>query len=1041
MPAPTFDLSTLDGTNGFRLLGGSAGDSLGSSVAILGDVNGDGIDDLAVGAFWADAKAGEAYVIFGSATGFSATLSPADLDGTNGFRIAGANADDLLGGLVTSAGDLNGDGLDDILVSASGRGNGEAHVILGKSDGFAATLSLSDIGTSGGFRIVGHTGSNSFAAAAGKAGDLNGDGHADLIIADYGNDDYKGEAFVLFGSAAGFPATLSVTGLNGSNGFRLAPGGDAHAYLGLTATFLGDVNGDGLDDVIIGAMNSTDNRGEAVVLFGSRDGFDAELTIADIDGTNGFLLNGKVREEYFAISGGHAGDVNGDGIDDLIVGTMAQDGASGEAYVVFGRNGGFGSRLSVEDLDGSNGFAIAGTAANDFLGAAVAAAGDVNGDGIGDLIVSDAELGDGLGEVHVVFGRRGGFGATLSVADLDAGTGFRIAGLTPGGAFGASVAGAGDLNGDGIDDLIVGAIGRGDTDTGEAFVIFGTRSAPAPDGTVDGEDTAERMVAGYDDSQGATDGGGDIIDGTADFADRIRGNGGNDTINGGRGNDTIFGGAGADSMTGSEGDDRLSGDAGRDTLSGGTGNDSITGDSLEPWLPGSGTPAFDTRAHDRIDGNDGNDLLMGLHGNDTLNGGGGNDTLYGGAAPSVPDGGRTLDAVPDFGADVLRGGAGNDLLSSGEELSTDTAQNGDTLLGGGGADTIRGGRGDDSMKGGADNDSLEGNLGNDEMKGGKGDDRINGGDGNDTLRGNGGFDHIRAGNGNDLIYGDANGDWLYGGADNDTIFGNLGNDLLVGEDGDDVLSGLDDNDSLLGDAGNDSLLGGLGNDELSGDDGVDTLLGQDGNDRLNGGSGNDLLYGGTGNDELSGNVGEDLLDGGTGNDSLYGLFGHDTLLGGFGLDTLYGGFDNDELRGNEDDDALYGDQGNDLLQGGTGADLLDGGEDNDTLFGNDGADTLTGGKGNDLLVGGGQGDVFVFLGDEWGNDTIDGFVLARNSATDHDVLRFGRGAEVTSLADFLAHATQVGADVVYDRGNDGLNRITLLETRLVNLTASEFDFV
>ena len=119
-----FDLATLDGINGFRIDGVDADDQSGFSVSSAGDVHGDGIDDLIIGPRNADpdgdASAGESYVVFGDAGGFSASLDPATLDGTNGFRIDGVDKGDLSGASVSSAGDVNGDGIGDIIVGARG---------------------------------------------------------------------------------------------------------------------------------------------------------------------------------------------------------------------------------------------------------------------------------------------------------------------------------------------------------------------------------------------------------------------------------------------------------------------------------------------------------------------------------------------------------------------------------------------------------------------------------------------------------------------------------------------------------------------------------------------------------------------------------------------------------------------------------------------------------------------------------------------------------------------------------------------------------
>src|SRR6056297_3795301 len=498
----SLDLSALDGSNGFRIDGVNVGDNSGFAVSGAGGVNGDGVDDVIVGARSAapDGKsnAGESYVVFGSPGGFSASLELAALDGSNGFRIDGIDDQDFSGSAVSGAGDVNGDGIDDIIVGAFGADPdgkssvGESYVVFGSSEGFAASLDLSALDGSDGFRIDGIDEGDFSGSAVSGAGDVNGDGVDDIIVnarlADLDGKSNAGESYVVFGSSGGFAASLDLAALDGSNGFRI-DGIDEQDFSGSAVSGAGDVNGDGIDYIILRAFGADpDGRstaGESYVVFGSSGGFAASLDLSALDGSNGFRIDGIDAGDSSGVSVSGAGDINGDGIDDLIIGAYEgdPDGKSfaGESYVVFGSPGGFSASLDLSALDGKNGFRIDGADENDFSGTSVSSAGDFNGDGIDDLIIGAPFAGPGgkseSGESYVVFGSSGGFAASLGLSTLDGNNGFRIDGIDENDSSGRSVSGAGDINGDGFDDIIVGARFAdpdGKSTAGESYVVFGS---------------------------------------------------------------------------------------------------------------------------------------------------------------------------------------------------------------------------------------------------------------------------------------------------------------------------------------------------------------------------------------------------------------------------------------------------------------------------------------------------------------------------------------------------------------------------------------
>ncbi len=560
-PSLQRNLSELDGSNGFVINSINKDEGWGFSVSDAGDVNGDGLDDLIIGRPGAKANgqegAGKSYVVFGSAGRFDATLDPSTLDGSNGFVINGINANDRLGYSVSDAGDVNGDGIGDLIIGAEGAdpngqwGAGASYVVFGSASGFGASLNLSTLDGSNGFVINGINADDGSGNVVSSAGDINGDGIDDLMIVapHFTEDIYDGGAgggYVVFGSASGFGASLNLSTLDGSNGFIMD-------YFTPSHVGAGDVNGDGIDDLITGWA----------VIFGSVGGFGATGDVVFyLDGSNGFVINDidtKERSNRRPVSS--AGDVNGDGIDDLIIGIDLADpnglDNAGASYVVVGQAGGFDARLDLSTLDGSNGFVINGINANDWLGHSVSLAGDVNGDGFDDLIVgavwADPNGLDNAGASYVVFGQAGGFEATLDLSTLDGSNGFVINGINAHERLGRSVSSAGDVNGDGFDDLIVGAT-RADPKgerAGSSYVLFG------------GDFTQQVSAPGTE--------GDDILSDTTD---------GNILI-GGLGNDILIGGGGLDVLTGAAGDDTLAiSDLNFRRINGGSGTDTLSLDSF-----------------------------------------------------------------------------------------------------------------------------------------------------------------------------------------------------------------------------------------------------------------------------------------------------------------------------------------------------------------------------------------------------------------------------------------------------------------------------
>jgi hypothetical protein len=407
--------------------------------------------------------------------------------GLGGFAINGEAAGDYSGGSVSDAGDVNGDGILDVIVGSyradpNGEASGRSYVVFGRSD--TDLVELSEV-TSGieGFAIDGEVTGDLSGFAVANAGDVNGDGLDDVVIGAYrsaADGEFTGRTYVVFGKVD--TATVQLTDIvAGIGGFAL-DGEAAYDTSALSVHGAGDVNGDGLDDVVIGALGADPNgalSGRCYVVFGKVDTAFTDLT-AITAGVGGFVMEGEAIGDRLGYSVSAAGDVNGDGLDDVIVSSFQADfnGAqSGRTYVVFGKVTTAAVELSAVAAGNGAGFAITGEAAGDYSGNCVSGAGDVNGDGLSDLLVG--ALGNDAnaissGRAYVVFGKVDGTAVELSDVAAGAG-GFAMDGAAASDRARFSVSGAGDMNGDDLDDVIIGAweADPNGLSSGRVYVVYG----------------------------------------------------------------------------------------------------------------------------------------------------------------------------------------------------------------------------------------------------------------------------------------------------------------------------------------------------------------------------------------------------------------------------------------------------------------------------------------------------------------------------------------------------------------------------------------
>lgn len=459
--------------------------------------------------------------------------------------------------------------------------------------------------------VTGHTAVGFRGAALGDASgtalagidDFNRDGFADILIGapgvNIGSAADAGASYIVFGrervfaDGEPFPGYSSLAEYGAGDGVRIE-GIDAGDRSGAAVNAAGDFNGDGFADVIIGAARAAGTAGESYVVFGKGNAA-ATIALDTLNGASGFRLDGAAVGDDSGAAVAGSIDFNADGYDDIIIGAPGSNGSAGTSYLVFGRAGVMPASVDLGSL-GAQGVVFEG-GAGDASGYAVAGAGDVNGDGFGDVLIGAPGANSNTGAAYVVFGHASAGASTIDLTALDGSDGFRLDGIAPGDFAGSALAGAGDVNGDGFDDLIIGARGadpHGLVDAGQAYIVFGapTFTASVDLGTLTGAngvplngaaagDTAGTSVAGGRDVN--NDGFDDVFIGAPQTGD-AKGDaylvyGGNFTgsagITGTERNDILSGTAAAETIIGGRGNDTINGKGGADVIRGGAGNDTV----------------------------------------------------------------------------------------------------------------------------------------------------------------------------------------------------------------------------------------------------------------------------------------------------------------------------------------------------------------------------------------------------------------------------------------------------------------------------------